>query len=1584
MAGKNKYVASIVLDGEKDFKSAVTACNQKLATMRSELNLNKEEFAGNANSINALRSRYGLLERSMQLQNQKIGAIRTGLNHASQEYQRVGTNLDRLQGEYQKATKALEEMEKSSDVTDEELKKQKEEVKNLADAITRGEASYGKAGKSVEDWHKKLYTAQAQEKKTSRELANYKKYMDEAKRSVDGCAVSIDSYGKKSKETEVAVKEGVNALAGAVAASGISSKAEELAEELYDCAKAADEFSVATAKLSTIADTSQVPMEKLNSDLMEISGETAQAVTELSESAYQAISAGTDTARAAEVVGTATKSSIAGFTDTSTAIDGLSTVVNSYGDEVKNATEVSDIFLTVQNLGKTSFGELSSNIGKVATNASNYNVSIHNLGTAYIELTKRGIQTSEATTYTNSMLKELGKSSSNLSKILKKKTGKSFAELMEDGNSLGDVLGIIYDSVGRNNTAFINLFSSQEAATGAVTMLKRGTEGFNNTLQQVQKSAGATDAAYEKMTNTSEFAKAKVINGINNIKIAIGTRLNEALGGLIGKAGKITEWVSEVLRKNPELISVITAFSASLVTLTGIVAGYTAITTFAIPLIQSFTAAMASNPIGLVAVAVSTLVAGLVTFCAMQKSANQETDKEIVAMRTARKEIEEKDKSIREGMEATKEKIKTTEDDITKTDTLVARLLTLNKVEKKSAGQKAEIKGITESLKDKIPKLAKAYDEETGSVKLTRKEILKLADAYKQQAIAEGLQKQIKEATDAAAEAALNHEKAEQASAEATKKRQKAANEAYTAEKRWENAKKNQKAGYNNTEEMAALAGEYEEKKKKLKEVAEEEKKCQEEEKKTKKTVDDTNKSVDQAVAFCDKYEKKLSQKEKAEKKNTSAAKKTVSEYDKLSAAYGKAEKGMSNWGTKTSQTTKKTFQSVLSTAKKTGAQIPKGLSQALKNGSKSTETATKELNSAVGKKLLDLVKEARKAGIYIPQEISDGLKNGSLDTGKAYDSINKQIKKATDKQEKEMDKVYLKMPKKMESAFKKGGSGAIQALNQSRTAIKELQEKAGVSSTDGLVKGVKDGTPKVEEAYRELARKANNAFKNTLDIHSPSRVFRKDGEYTVLGVISGLDAQREQMHKKFAELGNLADSSFRDALEIHSPSKKFQKSGEYAVGGSIKGMQLKLGDAKKTAKKTAEEVHKEAEKKRKELQKKRDEAERKREKKAAKIYQKTENKISTKHYNEKQTVEMWKKTKDAIDKTTDAYVKAQKKLKAARDKLAKETSKIKKEQKKNYKSMMADLKAKTAEYKSQIEDLRKAYSESVASSQASIGGSWGMFSKASVTKTNNAEGLIRNMKTQADTVAEYQKNMDKLRKSGLSASIIKELEDAGISAAGDVSTLASMNKQQLQEYQKYYNARESSAKKEAIAQNEALKKSTDAQIATLQKKMTDAQKAYKKKVGKWEKKYKKQMKSLGVSAGDGFAEGIEKGQNKIYKAIAKMTGQTVKQVKKNLGIHSPSRVFDEMGGYTGLGFAQGLDRETRRLSEILLGNMPDTVSPPKPSAEGTAVTGQGASEAPVQLNLYMDSNMVASSVYRQVDLMQGADIRLIRRGLAR
>lgn len=289
--------------------------------------------------------------------------------------------------------------------------------------------------------------------------------------------------------------------------------------------KSASEAETAFAKVKTLISGTDEEMQKYYDDILKGSNEAGVSFEDFSEAVYSAISASVDQADAVSFTTQAIQLAKAGFTDASTAVDVMTTAINAYGLSAKDATHISDALITTQNLGKTTVDELASSMGKVIPLASAYNVDIDNLTASYAQLTKGGIATAEATTYMKGMFTELAKEGSGVSEILKDKTGKSFSELMQSGMSLGEVLGIIYDSVEGDSTAFAGLWSSTEAGTGALALVGAGVEEFNETLGAMRDSTDATTTAYGTVTDTlaSKIEKIKVI--FSNISTQMGNVL---------------------------------------------------------------------------------------------------------------------------------------------------------------------------------------------------------------------------------------------------------------------------------------------------------------------------------------------------------------------------------------------------------------------------------------------------------------------------------------------------------------------------------------------------------------------------------------------------------------------------------------------------------------------------------------------------------------------------------------------------------------------------------------------------------------------------------------------------------------------------------------------------------------------------------------------------------------------------------------------------------------------------------------------------------------------------------------------------
>lgn len=357
---------------------------------------------------------------------------------------------------------------------------------------------------------------------------------------------AIDQTTGKAKNSQSKMTEAFKKIGKAAAKYFTVLKIIDFGKELVNLAASAES---AAAKVNTLLSPG-TDTTKYFEDMLAASSATGVAMTDFAEAVYSSISASVDQADAVAFTTDAIKLAKAGFTSASTAVDVLTTAINAYGMSADDATHISDVLITTQNLGKTTVDELASSMGKVIPIASAYGVNLENLSASYAVLTKGGIGTAEATTYTKSMLTELSNTGSKVAKVLKKQTGKSFSELMASGSSLGDVLAVLYTAAGENSTAFANLWSSTEAGTGALALANAGVEEFNNTLDAMGNSANATEAAYQQVTGTFNEQANRLKTNLENVGIQIANKflpaLTDIVSALADNVGPAFDWICGV------------------------------------------------------------------------------------------------------------------------------------------------------------------------------------------------------------------------------------------------------------------------------------------------------------------------------------------------------------------------------------------------------------------------------------------------------------------------------------------------------------------------------------------------------------------------------------------------------------------------------------------------------------------------------------------------------------------------------------------------------------------------------------------------------------------------------------------------------------------------------------------------------------------------------------------------------------------------------------------------------------------------------------------------------------------------------
>ena len=313
--------------------------------------------------------------------------------------------------------------------------------------------------------------------------------------------------------------------------------------------KLAADYQDSVAKVYTIMDKTAVSTEKMSKDILDLSTATGKSADELANATYQALSASVSTEKAAGFVADAVKLSKVGFTDTATAVDTLTTVINAYGYSADDAAMITGRLVQTQNKGKTTVNELAQSMGNVIPTASAYNVSLDNLCSAYVIMTRQGINTANATTALNGMLTELANEGSTVAGILKDKTGKSFGQLMAEGMDLGQVLQLLNESVDGDSEAFANLWGNVRASKGALAIANAGASEFTAAMGDMANSAGLVDDALSDLETPAAKAR-RAINAVKNTGIELGEEIIGAtlpsLERLGGAAQDLYKWFGDL------------------------------------------------------------------------------------------------------------------------------------------------------------------------------------------------------------------------------------------------------------------------------------------------------------------------------------------------------------------------------------------------------------------------------------------------------------------------------------------------------------------------------------------------------------------------------------------------------------------------------------------------------------------------------------------------------------------------------------------------------------------------------------------------------------------------------------------------------------------------------------------------------------------------------------------------------------------------------------------------------------------------------------------------------------------------------
>lgn len=456
-----------------------------------------------------------------------------------------------------------------------------------------------------------------------------------------------DEFGEKSVNS-------IEMLQDALVAAGITKLLSAIGDAFVDCTKDAIEFESAITGVYKTVDGTPEQLAGITNEVKELATRIPSTTTEISgvaEAAGQLGIATEDIMSFTEVMinlGEATNlsadeaaSSLAKFANV-TKLDpkeyeNLGSTVVALGNNF--ATTEADIVAMSTRMASagTLAGLSESQILALAASLSSVGVEADAGGSAMSTLLSRMQLAVEAGT---DELQQYAAVSNMTVDEFSQKWGQdavgalyAFISGLNDTERNGASATAILDEMGiseiRLSNAVKALANNHEGLAGAINLA--GSAWQENT-------ALANEANTRYATLESRLSMTK--NAANNLSIAVGEDLSNAISSLLPAGTTVINGITTIVEKCPVVTAVIVGATGALATLVAGVTAYTLYTKYATAATTAFTAAMNANPIILAATAVVGLGAGLFILATNIEMAVDEYDKLTVSSQKQYDEVE--------------------------------------------------------------------------------------------------------------------------------------------------------------------------------------------------------------------------------------------------------------------------------------------------------------------------------------------------------------------------------------------------------------------------------------------------------------------------------------------------------------------------------------------------------------------------------------------------------------------------------------------------------------------------------------------------------------------------------------------------------------------------------------------------------------------------------------------------------------------------------------------------------------------------------------------------------------------------------
>lgn len=309
--------------------------------------------------------------------------------------------------------------------------------------------------------------------------------------------------------------------------------------------KMAMDFDKNLGKIEALVGVSGSALDELAEASKRVAKQTGISSAETSEAMFFITSAGLESADAIKVLESASRASASGLGDVATIADLATSAMNAYGVENLDASAATDVLTAAVREGKLEASALAGSMGSVIPLASALEVSFDEVGAAMAAMSRTGTDAASGATQLSAILSSLTKvtpAARDNFRLMGLDVDELRNQLKEEGGLI-NVLFQLKDGIDGNTQAASDIFPNLRALRGVLDLLGKGANTTKDIFNELSKSQGATQKAFEVTEKRASFQLQK---SLNNVKESFKEVGEEILVRMLPAFTKALEFVRNI------------------------------------------------------------------------------------------------------------------------------------------------------------------------------------------------------------------------------------------------------------------------------------------------------------------------------------------------------------------------------------------------------------------------------------------------------------------------------------------------------------------------------------------------------------------------------------------------------------------------------------------------------------------------------------------------------------------------------------------------------------------------------------------------------------------------------------------------------------------------------------------------------------------------------------------------------------------------------------------------------------------------------------------------------------------------------